>query len=66
MSQRIHEGGGSEHDILLNSARDKWWKINFLAFHADPLEFMSRIVLHNFLFGEYAPIKFEGVAVRIQ
>ncbi|MEM4247921.1 MAG: hypothetical protein QXH80_01525 [Candidatus Nanoarchaeia archaeon] len=62
IQQGLHDGGGAEHEIAYDREGNRWWKVNFLFLHFDPLEYFNRIIIHNFLFGDYAPMRFEGVA----
>jgi len=46
------ERGGLENRVFYDSNRDRWIKINTLAYHTNQLEFLHRMAIHNYLFPE--------------
>ncbi|MFA6290670.1 MAG: hypothetical protein WC637_02750 [Victivallales bacterium] len=54
--------GGGENRNILGAKGDTLWKINDLGYHnSNPLEYLNRIAVHNYLFGDSAPLTFRGL-----
>ena len=57
------ECGGHENDVYFDEASQRWFKRNNLSMHGSWLEFLQRLMLHNYLFPETA-VTFEGLIVN--
>lgn len=53
--------GGQENRVWFEPVSQRWFKANAGSFHGNWLEYLHRILLHNWLFPNDAPLRFEGL-----